>query len=192
MTLPFYHKLAIKYTEQRSERMKRVMAVQPNGPSGWYPQAQPEQKRQITPAQMRSAIQKARQTATQAVSQYISTETKERWANEREQLWLHKCVKTTGKFGPVWKLLLSAASPEANKGLLSMPANDYRDSYFETLGKMALVAGPVGPLMFETYETEKGNPGYDLVEWEAVNAETGELADFGDLADPGPEDDLPF
>jgi hypothetical protein len=115
----------------------------------------------------RSAFSRARETAqkeTGANSQsYYSADAKERIATDCTVLFLHAAKRSQSQYGDRWELALSEDAPTNDRAILTMPANDFRDSLFGAL-KVDLLRGPVGPLML-TKVNYKAGSGWDLVEW---------------------------
>jgi hypothetical protein len=118
-------------------------------------------------ADNRSAFSRARETAQKETGtngqSYYSADAKERICIDHTPLYLHAAERSKGQYGDRWELALSEDDPTNDRAILTLPANDFRDSLFNGL-KPELMRGAVGPLKL-TKVTYKSGSGWDLVEW---------------------------
>ena len=115
-----------------------------------------------------SSFRKAKESVPDS-NAYVSAETKEQWAGEHVPLFLHSAIREeTGGFGgkPRWVLAISDREPGNTTALLTLQANNYRDSLFGGEIQDELAQGYIGPLMLTVFEMRSGQQAWELAEWE--------------------------
>lgn len=118
-----------------------------------------------TLAERIAAARDAARASSGGDNSYYSAEARERLWTECTVLILHGAIRTTGKFGDKWELSVSENGPETSRGIISLSANAYRDTYFESLAEIIETEGAIGPFMLTKRATKSGQSSWDFVEW---------------------------